>query len=270
MMKKIILGTSSYLRGSEGYDDLAWSAPAPSNRPTRVEGQWLALHPDLGTAILAVKAIALANEFGLDIVTDSPFVHQTVVSKREDDVFDELIGKPAVDHELSLDDTVDDLAEIVMATNFDLSKLSAKQIADLLADGKDLRRFKNELLSVAASIPSIKNVDERQNRLRAASEEVVEKWNEYRKSLPKFALDALVEITEVKWPDVVGKLLLSSSAVLIKGGRGLGILLVTYAGLKVFRKYQESVRSPYAYLNRIAKAQHQRQSFFSFPTNTLI
>src|ERR1044072_1726401 len=45
----------AYLVGTEGADALAWHAPAPVDRPTRGNGMWLATHPRLGRAILAVK-----------------------------------------------------------------------------------------------------------------------------------------------------------------------------------------------------------------------
>lgn len=256
----------AYLVGSEGDDALAWHAAAPPDRPSRGDGMWLATHPALGSTILAVKAIAIADELGLDIVTDSSSVHHTVVTMKEEDIFDQLIGKPARQSNPTPDDGVDDLAEIVMATNFDLSKLSAKQIAELLSDGKDLRRFKSELFPLAASIPNIKDPKEREQRLKAAANEVVEKWGKYKKSLPRFALEALVDASEVKWPDVANSLILGgSSALTIGSGIGLGIFLVSYAGLKIWRKYREASSSPYAYLNRIAKEQAKSQSFLSLP-----
>jgi len=70
-------------------------------------------------------------------VTDSSSVHHTTVTKKSEDIFNELIGKPVAP--AAADDTVDHLAEIVIGTNFDVSKLSIREIAALLADGNDLR-----------------------------------------------------------------------------------------------------------------------------------
>lgn len=262
--EKIIPKLFNYLMGSEGDDALAWRAPAPEDRPGRHSGQWLGLHPKLGEAILGVKAMAIAEEFGLDMVTDSLMVHHTVVSQNDEDIFDELIGRQKEKAVPTTDDTVDDLAEIVITTSFDVSKLSARQIADLLANGQDLRRFKDELLPLAASIPAIKNQAERDRRLKAAADDVVEKWKKYKRSLPQFALDALSEAFQLKWPDF----LVGGSTYAVYGGAGLGIVLLSYAGIKIFRKYKEGVSSPYAYLSRIAKAQaraQEQQSFLSFP-----
>jgi len=142
----------------------------------------------MGSAILAVKAIAIAEDNGLDIVTDSTSVHHIVVSKKPDQIFDELIGKCAPEPAPKPAEMVDALAEIVIATNFDVSKLSAKQIAELLADGKDLRQFKNALLPFAASIPAIRNPEEREKRLQAVAADVMTEWGKYKKGLPRFAL----------------------------------------------------------------------------------
>lgn len=160
--EKIIDGLYIYLTQGPEENALAWRTTAPRDRPQRLApGSWLALHPTLGSAILAVKAIALANDFGLDIVTDSSFAHQTVVTESEVDIFEDLIGHSAPRRTTSPEDNVDDLAEIVMTTSFDMSKFSPKQIAELLADGKDLRRFKNALVPIAASIPPIREAGER-------------------------------------------------------------------------------------------------------------
>lgn len=261
--EKILSGLYSYLTSNWDDDSLAWSAPAPpADRPQRLHGgNWIVLHPALGNAILSVKAIAIASELGLDIVTDSTAIHNTVVAKRQEDVFQELIGNvregtpPAAD-------TVDDLAELVMATNFDVSRLSARQIADLLADGKDLRRFKNALVPIAASIPPISDPEERRKRLSYAAREVVAEWNKYKKSLPRFALEAIFDSAEIKWPDVSTSLALGASGAYgIATGAGLGIALISYAGFKVWRKYQDRAASPFSYLNRISKQQRKSQSF---------
>src|SRR5262249_2138659 len=145
---------------------LAWRIPAPANRPHRAFGQWLALHPALGNAILSVKAMALAKSLGLDIVTDATHVHEVVVGQSEEDFLAALLGEHASSTKApGTADTVDDLVEIVMRTAFDVRGLTAKQIAQLLADGHDLRRFKNALVPIVAGLPAITDQDERRKRL---------------------------------------------------------------------------------------------------------
>jgi len=57
---------------------------------------------------------------------------------------------------------------------------------------------------------------EREKRIRAAAEEVIAEWGKYRKSLPKFALDAIFDVTELKWPDL-------AFATILGGGTTWGI-----------------------------------------------
>src|SRR5262245_19398979 len=90
--EKIVLNLFNHLIGSEDMNSLAWRTTAPPGRPDRNQGQWLALHPALGSAILAVKAVAISRDLGLDIVTESSSVHQVVASNVEDEIFDTLIG----------------------------------------------------------------------------------------------------------------------------------------------------------------------------------
>jgi hypothetical protein len=265
--EKIILGLYSYLTEGPEENALAWRTSPPEDRPQRLRAdRWLALHPALGTAILSVKAVAIADNFGLDIVTDSSFAHQAVITQKEEDIFDELIGGGPRSQLPSRDDIVDDLAEIVMSTNFDVSALSPKQIADLLSDGKGLRNFKDALIPIAASIPPIRDAKEREKRLKDAAGEVLEEWGKYKKSLPKFALDAIFDSAEIKWPDLANTFALGAGTTWgIGAGFGLGITLVSYAGLKIWRRYQDHITSPYGYLNRISKVSSKSQSLLFLP-----
>jgi hypothetical protein len=265
--EKIMGSLCDYLTRGPENDALAWRTTQPRDRThRRSSGMWLALHPSLGAAILSVKAVSIAQDFGLDIVTDSSGVHQTVVTQNEEDIFENLIGRIVPQRVFSAGDNVDDLAEIVMTTSFDVSKLSPKQIADLLSDGKDLRKFKNALVPIAASIPPMRDPGEREKRLKEATAEVIAEWQKYKKSLPKFALEAICESTEIKWPDVINSFFLGGGTALGLGvGAGLGIALVSYAGVKVWRKYKERTDSPYRYLNKIAALQATNHTLLSLP-----
>jgi hypothetical protein len=63
-----------------------------------------------------------------------------------------------------------------MTTAFDVRGLTAQQIGQLLADGHDLRRFKNALVPMVKSLPPISDGEERRKRLNAAVKEVVREW----------------------------------------------------------------------------------------------
>jgi len=216
---------------------------------------WVSLHPWLGSAIMSTIAVAVAEEMGYDIVTDRPEVHRWVVSC--DDVVDMLVGGNRPESsEVTVDDAVDRIAQLVIVANFDVNKLTPERIADLQQDGCDLRRFKNALVPLAEAIPKMTNEGERDKRLKEAANETISEWHKYKRSLPRFALDAITEAaTNIKVPDLSTSIL--SSGVTYKElglASGIAVFLMTYAGLGIWRKYRMNVASPYQFLNRIHKA----------------
>lgn len=213
------------------------------------------VHFRLGMAMMATVIVAVANDKGLDVVTPSQRVHHAVVTQEEDDIFDEILGinKSSKRGEIPVSETLDDLVETIMTTFIDVSRLTAEQIAELHKEGKDLRRFKERLLPLAATIPSIHSHEEREKRLKLAAEEVIEEWQSYKKTLPRFFIEALIDTQDIKAPELSTGLLGAVSS--ISGGlaAGIGVFLVTYSGLKIWRKYKENVRNPYQYLSRLEK-----------------
>ena len=141
------------------------------------------------------------------------------------------------------------MAQIVMTTAFDVNRLSAQQISALLKDGKDLRRFKNAVLSIAATIPNMNNPDERERRLKAAAAEIVNEWAKYRRSLPRFAAEAISDATNVKVPDLaISAITGAAGSYLSLGvGAGLAVSLLTLAGLKGFLPEIETKVLPIAF-----------------------
>jgi hypothetical protein len=211
------------------------------------------VHPKLGAAIMSTIALAIAKHEGLDVVTPSDRTHYWACLSDEDQVFDNLLRETPVNFvALSREDLTDDLAEVVMTALFDVERLTAEQIAELQKDGKDLRRFKNAVASVAAHIPNIADPEKRWKRLREAAAEVIEEWNAYKRNLPRFALDALIDASNIKPPDWGAALLAGASAHHLLGfGAGLFVGLLAYSGTKILRTYRQHQDSPYRYLTRI-------------------
>jgi hypothetical protein len=229
--------------------DLAWNSDDDDESP------WVCMHPSLLDAIMSTVAIAHSKEAGFDIVTDNSDIHHTVLAAHEDEVFDVLLGRPRQSRLPAATETADQLAEVVMTTAFDVRKLSARQIADLLKDGKDLRRFKDRLMPIAARMPEIQDSALRKKRLEEMSKEVVSEWQKYRKSLPRFAADAILDASNLKFPDIMGSIIAAgASGYLVHAGLGIGIGLLAYSGLQVYRKFQDAQDSPFKYLSRIEKA----------------
>lgn len=233
---------------------LAWPARQISaNHP----GEWFALHPQLGEVVMSLIAMVIAGEKQLDIVTSSGRVHRALAHMDEASLVGALFGGNTAPHPapLQASDMVDELCQVVMLTAFDLSKLSAQDIAELQKDGKDLRKFKTEILKLAASIPDIADPVERQKRLAQAASEVGTQWEHYRRSLPRFALDALLSASAWKPPELLASALAgATSTVMLASGTGLLIGLGVYAGVGVWRGYKEKTSSPYQYLTRIQQA----------------
>lgn len=234
--------------------DIAW--PAREVRADRLQ-EWFAVHPKLGEAIMSVIAIAIAEEKQLDIVTSSGRIHRALACLDEEAVFANILAGDLSMHKAAASsaDMVDSLAQVVMLTKFDCSKLSAAQIAELQKDGKDLRRFKNQLLTITQSIPDIRDPAEREKRLKQAADQVIAEWETYRRSLPRFAAEALVSAGGWKPPDLAVSLIAGATSTLVLAS-GVGFLLGlgVYTGFAVWRGYKEKASSPYQFLNKIEAA----------------
>jgi hypothetical protein len=228
---------------------------------------WFSLHPKLGEAIMSVMAIAIARDKGLDIVTPSRTIHRALASLDESAVVNNLLERyeqpmklPAQDVALEL---VDELAEVVMTTSFDVSRLTPQQIGELAREGKGMQKFKNELLTLVAAYPDIPDPEERRKRLEYTANEVIKRWKNYKKSLPKYALEAMASgVKDIKAPDLVKTAISGSAAglgvsaastALFAAGAGLGVALIVYSGLKVWNSYVEKKNNPYQYLSRLEK-----------------
>ena len=99
------------------------------------------------------------------------------------------------------------------------------------------------------------NAHERERRLQSAAREVVDEWMKYKKSLPGFALEAIIDTADIKFPEI-GTSAINAAATVVQLGAaaGLSVALLSYTGLKVFRKYREQSKSPYRYLSQIRHA----------------
>lgn len=238
-------------------EKLAW--PAREIGATLPGHEWYAVHPSLGEGIMSVLSIAIAKESGLDIVTSDGRVHNALRTLDSEIVFRELTGGNMRGDGMSMDESVTDktdyLAQVFMLTTFDFSKLSPKQIGELVKDGKDLLRFKSRISGLASSIPEIEDELKRKRRFEDAAREIGEEWKSYKKSLPGFALDAIVSIADYKTPELVVSAVAGVTVkAMVSLGGGLIVGLGALAGYKTFQAYKEKASSPYAYLSRIEKA----------------
>jgi hypothetical protein len=213
--------------------------------------RWVALHPVLGEAIMSIIAIAIADAAGLDIVTSSRQMHHALAVQDMNEVLDLLLGRYSPTKKASVDEKVDELAEVIMTTFFDLDKLTAEQIAELQKDGKDLRAFKDSLAPYAEHLTDPEDPVEREKRLREKAREVVAAWEKHRQSLPAFAKDALVEAAGLSLPAMTVTATAAANPVIAVAGAGFAVLYVTYKGQKILRDYRKNIGSPLNFLTRI-------------------
>ena len=203
---------------------------------------------------MATLAIAVANDRGLDIITSDASVHRSVCTQNHSDVFDELLGVLRHDAPSRSGEIVDELAAVYMTTCFDVSKLSVDQIVELQGDGKDLRRFKDIILPIANRIPDIPNVKERERRLKEGASEIRAEWIKWKKSLPRFAVEAIFESTEARLPALASTALGGATYSTFGSAAGIAVAFASYAGWRMWRKFKKDIDSPYHYLNRIHRA----------------
>lgn len=222
---------------------------------TSPDTRWLALHPRLGEAIMSVIAIAIARAKGLDIVTSSGRIHHGIAVLDETEIMDDLLERGEARSTASPAELADELAEVVLTTRFDVSRLTAEQVAELIKEGKDLRAFKTALLPIAQSLPDLTDPLERERRLRQKSDEVIDSWMSYRQSLPRFALDALVEVGDMTMPAIVSTVLAAGGAAIAAtatAGLSLGVLI--WKGRAILHKFRERQSDPMRFLSQLEKA----------------
>jgi hypothetical protein len=234
-----------FLRGHK----LAW--PFRTFRQVNPD-DWLAVHPKLGEAIMSTIAIAIAKENGLGIVTSSGEIHRALADQNEDLVFQNLTGQvSSMSAPNWTQNATDEFAMTVLTTNFDVSKLSAKQVSELVREGKDLSAFKKRLDNELRAARPILNPVERKHRLEAAAHEIVDEWRKHRKTLPKYALEALIPLPDTKISFATGIIAGATSITVLSAGVGLAIGLAAYAGVNTWQRYQELQKHPLNYLSKI-------------------
>jgi hypothetical protein len=230
---------------------LAWLSRDQS-RPHR--DMWLTVHPTLGAAIMSTIALSVGTAEGLGIVTANSKVHGALLGQREADVFDALLGidKPELHEGAKVEAT--ELAHVVITTGFDLTRLTAQNICDLLKDGKDLGVFLAKAATLSEHIPEGLEQGQRQRELKKAADVLLSEWDGYHSKLPKVAKDSLIEKGIEKAAEKAVELFPLAAGATVAGSLlgvlpGLAISLVTVTGINLFKERH----GPFRYLNRLNK-----------------
>jgi hypothetical protein len=121
--------------------------------------------------------------------------------------------------------------------------------------GKDLRAFKAVLMPIAQTIPAIADGQEREKNLKNKAAEGFQKWTKYKKALPRFAVDSLLDASDLKFPDLATAILAGGTGLALASGTEVAIGLLGCKGFQMFLRFREQTSSPYNYLSRIEDAE---------------
>jgi hypothetical protein len=139
--------------------DLAWNPDVPDG------DHYLEMHPHIGEGIMSTLAVACALDEGLDIVADDAPLHDCVIRYAEDELYSKLIKRRRADtpRTFSADRCK---IELLVFQQFDLPKLTAKNILRLQNEGNELGRFHEEMAKVAQSIRDMREEARFEKRAR--------------------------------------------------------------------------------------------------------
>jgi hypothetical protein len=173
---KVSMTLSDFLMNAK----LAWSP----GRGRKYEN-WLALHPRLGEAIMSTIAAMVAKDAGLEIVTSSTPIHETVWTHDGPGIYDAIIhGKTSG---MGRDEIVTRVGQLVLINHFDMSKLSADDIASMSRDGETLSDFRQQLSQkVDEMIPLMQDQNRLQSHMKQVVQKVVDEWSDSRASMSMF------------------------------------------------------------------------------------
>jgi hypothetical protein len=231
--------------------NLAW----PARGAGWDTAEWFALHPRLGEAIMSLIAISIAGAKGLDIVTSEGHVHRALAAQSGEAVFNELLAGEGTNVNQPLHHTTDEVAMIVLTTHIDVSRITPKQIAELVQNRNDLRHFRDRVMTIASRVPDMPDDKEHARRLKDAAREVVDEWQKHRKAWPKAVLDAISGSAQVSVPDIATSLMAgATTATTLALSAGVGVGLVALAGLTVWRGAKQQLSGPTPYLSKVIDA----------------
>jgi hypothetical protein len=233
---------------------LAWKPSTPLNKTDN----WFAVHPTVGQTILSTNAVALANKYDLEIVTDSGPVHSALLGANAGEVYD-IMMRDTGNVGRSDSEKVNDLFRYVIVTEFDLSDLSNEEIVRLNRARGDLATLKSALLKQVDDLGRMPTREAWNDALRARTNDVVQEWT---------ARDSFFS-TLRRAPEMQGivKDLATSIASGVFAGNVVasmtsalpGLLVgVVFAGIPVLQSWRRG-RTPYQFLSTLEKTSGVRR-----------
>lgn len=240
--------------------------------------EWAALHPIIGEAFMATVATAAARDGGLEVVTESSYVHAIASCRDEELVYQTLIRGATRRAQGAADPIMTHrLAHLVIASGFDVSRTTAKDLAEMSKNKEALFDFRRYLAERIGEIPEMGSDIKRENRLKAAAEEALDEWRKSIPNMSRFArrffgiglLDksekAMADLAKALIPGslttvataagaavaapAVGAAALIASPLVIAAAPGLAVALAIYGVKTAHGLRQEEMTSPLRYLS---------------------
>jgi hypothetical protein len=148
--------------------------------------EWAAVHPILGEAFMATVAAAAARDVGLEVVTDSSYVHAVASCRDEETIYQMLIhGRQRTG--ASDPATTLRLAHLVIVGGFDVSNVTANDLVKMSKNREALFDFRCYLAERVAQIPEMDSEVKREAHLKAAAAEALDEWRKRLANMSRFA-----------------------------------------------------------------------------------
>lgn len=228
---------------------------AYSSQGSNYYDQTVFLHPALGDAIMTITAISVANAKGYDIVTDDTNYHLAVSALNERAVLQQLLGRlPERDASDSKAEKADELAQVVISTQFDVANLTPEQIVEL-NQSPDFISFKDALIPLVSREPNIDSPAVRQERYEELAQEVIKKWEATRALFSWQTAKAVAETAQISAPNFTSKLVAAGFATWISQpvGQGIFVGVLLIKSRKIYQEWREG-QTAFRYLTRLEKA----------------
>jgi hypothetical protein len=180
--------------------DLCW--------PTRIDldGRWVGVNPDLGSALMSVMSVSAARHDGLSVVTERGDLHHALAARDATRIVRDLVApKPRRSSRSTSSSRAHQLAHIVMTAHVDVTKLSAADVMGLISDGHDLRSFREGLRSMVDDIPADVAPEVRTTILSERAAALVVEWVKTRSTWPRRLRNALLPASATQAEAFFGK-----------------------------------------------------------------
>jgi hypothetical protein len=269
-------------------NSLAWN---PLNKePYDERSEYVEVHPRVGEAVMSTLAIACAQDDGLDIVGDkrSGDLHRCLLEKELNSVYESWLGL-STNMEPPQAATGEELMEFIVGMAGDLSTLSVDGLRDLADEREPIDALITALREEAAKIPRMNPGQKRDDAFKAATSQILKKWEGDRNNLSNFgraffgegatklATSFVTTVTDKTLTGLAtgalgatGKATLSATIAgtaantdwvgtlatggVIGAGAGLIIGVIAHAGITYHEQAKRAKNSPYKFLTTLEEA----------------